>query len=112
MAGGIVVGGLGGAVLALTNALPADTVAELEAALAAALANRNLSRELAERILIRSGAEEGRGQVNLGTVEIAETDTVPYYARFAAEGVTTVLEIGIAQVALSREDQVKRRFPF
>jgi hypothetical protein len=106
LVGGGVVGGLGGAVVGAANALPAETVAELEAALTAALLNRDLSGELAERILVRARTEEAYGTVNLGTVEVTDNgDTAPDYTRFATDGVSTVLEIGIAQVALTREDR-------
>jgi hypothetical protein len=103
-AGGAVTGTVGGAIAGGANALPAETANEITAALGIALGDRDLAAELAGRVLARTAAD-GLAVVNLGAAEVPELTPVPAYSRFDGTGVNTVLELHIAQVALTREER-------
>ena len=109
-AGGAIAGAAGGAIAGNANALPAETAAELEAALRTALAGRDLQSELAERVLVRAKAGEGPEVVGLGAGEGPETAAPPDYTRFTTGNVKTVLELGIAQIGLTREERGEAPF--
>lgn len=104
-AGGVVVGAAGGAVIGVAEALPEETAAELEAVLVAALEDRVLSAELSELIVERSVANESAVVVDLGISEVSEVDATLDYDGFDTAGANTVLELGIAQIGLTREQR-------
>ncbi len=102
--GGGAIGAVTGAVIGSATALPTDTAADLETALMEALADYDVRAELTERVLARSTASSETEVIDLGLADTSATDATPDYEPFAARGVDTVLEIGIAQIALTRGD--------
>jgi hypothetical protein len=106
LSGGIA-GGVTGAAIASATALPTETEAQIQTALAAALVGRNLPAELAERVRVHSG---GAITAAATSGETRTEGSKPDYAGFASNGVNTVLEIGVTQIALTREDEGEASF--
>lgn len=104
-AGGAVAGAAGGAIVGGANALPEETAAEIEAALGAAIAERDLSTELAERVYERAGADGSPALVNIGTVAVPVADTIVDYNEISGSQANTVLQVGIVQYGLTREER-------
>ena len=99
-AGGLVVGSTTGAVNRGVNAIPTDVAEGVRAALAAALAGRDLQAEMRRRVLDVAGGKGG-DRMDLGGGNTLDPGPIPDYGRFAERGARAVLEVGIVHLALS-----------
>ncbi len=95
---GLVAGAVKGA-----NATLPDTAPTIEAALRQSIADRDLQADLRQRVVNRAPAGSASRRLDLGVGDTVDPAPTPDYARFAAGGVDTVLEIGIAEVRFTGE---------
>ena len=104
-AGGAVAGAAGGAVIGGANALPEETAEEIETALGIAIAERDLSTELATRIYERARADDNPTVVNIGSITVPVENTIVDYNQISDRRANTVLQVGIIQYGLTREER-------
>lgn len=83
---------------------------QTENALISALANYDLRVELKEHILDVPVAHSDSKVLDLGTVDATTSSVATDYQRFSASGVNTALEIGIAQIALFKDESDEGSF--
>ena len=100
--GGIVIGGGTGAVVNGVAAIPSDAAAKIQGVLAMEVGNRDIQGDLRRRFQNRvaGGSKDVR---ELGMGRAGEPLPAPNYTVFAAQGVDTILEIGVKEIALAGE---------
>ena len=103
-AGGAVVGGLAGAVIASDSPLEDDTRQDLEGTLAAATPESGIHIDLANRVQTLWEANASQTVVSLGSVDAPQDENLSISDFVREQGVDGMLETGVAQVALVRED--------
>jgi hypothetical protein len=98
--GGVVVGGSTGAIINGVNAIPTEAATDIETALFKAIADVDVQAELRQRVLTHATVGGVGNRLDLGMGSAGDPVPVPDYASVTSSGVNTVLEIGIAQIAL------------
>lgn len=108
--GGGIAGGITGAYINSGTALPDATEQDLVGALDGAIASRDVRTLLTGQIYEFSNTDSDFSPVNLGQADPGSSETGIDYETFASRGIDTLLEIGVAQVAMVRDDDRETEF--
>lgn len=98
--GGLVVGGTAGGVIRGLDAIPEDAAAEIETALARAIADHELQSDLRHRVLQHIGSATMGIDLGAGGTVPAES---PDYISFRDQGVDAILEMSLTALGFAGE---------